>query len=1326
MNRPTLASSSAASTSSSTQNGAGRTSSIANSRATAVSARSPPESIASACGFLPGGRAVISIPVVDRSFGSVSESRANPPPNSCWKRASKATSSAANVVRNWVAIRTSRSAISERVRSDRVAQVLVLGLERLEPVADACGTRRRRTGSRRRARGYRRRSDGQAARRRRLAGGRLGGPARDEGLERAPRGPRPRPPSSSRVVRRPGPSGRRYRRRRRPAAVASAASAEVPQPDLARARELDQHLLAQRLEVEARLHGRDVGRARPVVRVRAAARAPRSRRAPPRRAASRSARSSASSASRASRAARLVGRGLRRAPTATAVRSSPRRPLPAGERLELARRSRRSAARRAPTAASAPARRASASRRARSCAAGLGREAVAPRAQLGQRATPRRRSRPARVRRSPPAPSSAAADDAPSVAGPSSAASAATARAASSLEPVGLRAVPGRLARRRLELPTGGAFLLFRPAPGRRRADDSRLRAPRAPRAPRRPRAPRCAAARSASAASSLRAPPPRAPGAPPPPAPPAASRHARSARETASSDRRRRRASTTIQPTRQRRLDAAGRPRGPAPRPPARAAPVRRRPDRGGSRPAAGRRGRTPTASSSRRSSDGRPAARRPCRTASIRSRTASWPRSPPMPRDGRPRPRRRRARARPSAASTAARSPGSTPRSSSTRRPPARRAAFAMPRASSSASRRSSASSLAADARERASRPVPPAPPRPGVPRPRPRAPAAPPRAPRPPAASCGLGAGQRLADRARAPPRASSGASRPRSRGALRPRTAASRRRGAAWPSRPRRPAPPRRAARAASSSPRARLAARSAPSSARPSASARSASASCASVARSGSGHRLGERPAVRLEVRLRGGTLAGDPRPVAGRGLQLAGRPRLAQARGRSVPRARPRAPRDARPRAPSVPPSTSRSRRPRSRRARAPRAPAPLSARSASRPLLGRRGPRRGLVPAAMRRDDQRRRQLLARGQPRRLLLGELAQAARLRPELGEDVVDAREVGLGLGELLLGACRRRRSWRRTPGDLLEQGPALLGPQGERLVDHALADEQERVLGEVRAVEQVDEVAQPDALAVEQVVVLARAVEAAAELDHAVLDRQQRVAVVEHERHVGHALRGAPLGARPDHVLGLADPERAALLAERPAERVREVRLARAVGPDDGADPRAELDQRALGERLEPLDAQAQEARRGAHEASSAATSTSRPRSPAPAVGLVVGRRRAGRPGRARARWRSTSSASAAADVSAIRRDGPSPTPSVRPLDDDLDPELLLVVRARPPRRAGRSGRSPVVRCVCSWSRLLGLLSVVIARSAASSSAAISWIQSRAASQPRSR
>ena len=79
------------------------------------------------------------------------------------------------------------------------------------------------------------------------------------------------------------------------------------------------------------------------------------------------------------------------------------------------------------------------------------------------------------------------------------------------------------------------------------------------------------------------------------------------------------------------------------------------------------------------------------------------------------------------------------------------------------------------------------------------------------------------------------------------------------------------------------------------------------------------------------------------------------------------------------------------------------------------------------------------------------------------------------------------------------GRLLEERPALLGPQRERLVDHALADEEEGVVGQVGVVEQVDQVAQADPLAVEEVLVLARAEEPAAELDLAEVDRQQAVA-----------------------------------------------------------------------------------------------------------------------------------------------------------------------------------------------------------------------------------
>ena len=65
--RPTLASSSGASTSSSRQNGAGLRPKMANTSDTAVSAFSPPDNSEMLDGRLPGGRAMIVTPVLSRS-----------------------------------------------------------------------------------------------------------------------------------------------------------------------------------------------------------------------------------------------------------------------------------------------------------------------------------------------------------------------------------------------------------------------------------------------------------------------------------------------------------------------------------------------------------------------------------------------------------------------------------------------------------------------------------------------------------------------------------------------------------------------------------------------------------------------------------------------------------------------------------------------------------------------------------------------------------------------------------------------------------------------------------------------------------------------------------------------------------------------------------------------------------------------------------------------------------------------------------------------------------------------------------------------------------
>ena len=179
--------------------------------------------------------------------------------------------------------------------------------------------------------------------------------------------------------------------------------------------------------------------------------------------------------------------------------------------------------------------------------------------------------------------------------------------------------------------------------------------------------------------------------------------------------------------------------------------------------------------------------------------------------------------------------------------------------------------------------------------------------------------------------------------------------------------------------------------------------------------------------------------------------------------------------------------------------------------------------PARCLIPAGVRGEDQRVGELFAGGQSGGLLLGLGREPAGLRPEFGEDVLDPGQVGLGFGELVLGLPSAPLV-APDAGDLLEQRPPLLWPEGKGLVDHPLADEQEGVIGEVGRVEQFDKIAQADALLVEEVVVLAGSVEPAAELEDAVVDGQEPIGVVEDEGHIGHAEGRSLVGAGKDHVL----------------------------------------------------------------------------------------------------------------------------------------------------------------------------------------------------------
>ena len=194
--------------------------------------------------------------------------------------------------------------------------------------------------------------------------------------------------------------------------------------------------------------------------------------------------------------------------------------------------------------------------------------------------------------------------------------------------------------------------------------------------------------------------------------------------------------------------------------------------------------------------------------------------------------------------------------------------------------------------------------------------------------------------------------------------------------------------------------------------------------------------------------------------------------------------------------------------------------------------------------------------------QPRRELADKHAHVA-------EVVARLREPPLGAGQLDAVAV--------DVGRLLDQVAALDRPEAQHLVDQPLRHHRVRVLPHLGAAEQVLHVEQPHLLAVDAVLALAGAVRAARDADLVEVDRHPVLGVVEDQRHLGHAERLAAVGAREDEVLAAARADRPRrLLPERPADGVGDVRLARAIGPDDRGQARPELEDLAIGERLKAI------------------------------------------------------------------------------------------------------------------------------------------------------
>ena len=203
--------------------------------------------------------------------------------------------------------------------------------------------------------------------------------------------------------------------------------------------------------------------------------------------------------------------------------------------------------------------------------------------------------------------------------------------------------------------------------------------------------------------------------------------------------------------------------------------------------------------------------------------------------------------------------------------------------------------------------------------------------------------------------------------------------------------------------------------------------------------------------------------------------------------------------------------------------------------------------------------------------------LGLLAQWLQLSLELGHHVLEPEQILVQAGQLALGALLPT-AVLGDAGRLLDVLPTLLGPGEEHFLELTLPDDRVQRPPDPRLRQQLLHVEQPDQLAVDPVLTLPGAEDRAADLDLGHGDRDQTGLVVDHQLDLGHPEGGTAGSPREDDVGHLPASERTwTLLAQRPADRIDQIRLAGAVGAHDHTDAGDELEDGLVREGLEPAD-----------------------------------------------------------------------------------------------------------------------------------------------------
>ena len=194
-----------------------------------------------------------------------------------------------------------------------------------------------------------------------------------------------------------------------------------------------------------------------------------------------------------------------------------------------------------------------------------------------------------------------------------------------------------------------------------------------------------------------------------------------------------------------------------------------------------------------------------------------------------------------------------------------------------------------------------------------------------------------------------------------------------------------------------------------------------------------------------------------------------------------------------------------------------------------------------------------------------------------LTPDLTQEILETGQVGLGGLEASLALLLATPVLEDT-GGFLDDRPSILGPGVEDGVDLALRDDDVLLATHAAVAEELLDVEQTAGDAVDLVLAVAGAEEAAGDSDLVELDRHDLRRVVEGDRHLGPAQRLLPGRAGEDDIVHLLGAHGGGPLgAEYPRHRIDDVGLAAAVGADDDGHTGFEVESRGVRERLEPLE-----------------------------------------------------------------------------------------------------------------------------------------------------